>query len=190
MVRNQVVTQISENTIVDNEVRKDLTGKLSTAMDELKRQVDSLQLSILALGQLLIALCDVIDSLSNVNAIKQKYRKMFYGEDISQTQDSADPNHDYKNVPDNVASILLQLAKGQLSFEARNGAGNLPTERWKKIIEICGKNNCEKFLYSITSSSGSGSIHDEIKDMFLGMEAGRGNYKTNIEAYKEEKNIF
>ena len=104
----------------------------------------------MAIGQVVLGLCDTIEHLSSVNAVKEKYYGTFYN-NTSSIPDGSGYSY-YKGALDNLATVLLNLAEANFSDEYRNGgtaSGGNPSQRWSNAKNTCIGANAYNYYYSL-----------------------------------------
>lgn len=173
-----VVTQISENDIVDNTLRKNLNINMSNSMEDINIKIEQLRIAIMAIGQMITSICNAIENSSN-NPIKTEYNSITSG------------TADYSGTKDNFYSIILQLSRGNLPQWYREGRstenGNpSATNRHDYANTICKTTNAANYYYGNDLDN---HIFDAIKKMNEKIKQSKGSY-ININTYTKDSNIF
>lgn len=156
------VTKISGNDIKDKWLRETMNSSLKRSISEINNKIENLRIAIMAIGQVVLGLCDTIEHLSRVNAVKEKYYETFYNNTAS-IPDNSGYNY-YKGALDNLATVLLNLAETNFSDEYRNGGtarGGDPSQRWSNAKTTCIGTNAYNDYYKIGDEE-SGKINSAI----------------------------
>lgn len=156
------VTKISGNDIKDKGLRETMNSSLKRSISEINNKIENLRIAIMAIGQVVLGLCDTIEHLSSVNAIKEKYYGTFY-DNTSSIPGGSGYNY-YKGALDNLATVLLNLAEANFSDEYRNGGtanGGSPSQRWSNAKNTCIGANAYNDYYKIGDGE-SGKINSAI----------------------------
>ena len=144
------VTKISGNNIKDKELRETMNSSLNSSITSINDKIEMLRIAIMAIGQVVLGLCDTIEHLSEANAVKQKYYGTFYN-NTSSVPDSSGYTY-YRGALDNLASVILNLAESPLDDDYRNGgtsSGGSSQQRWKNAKSVCHGDNAYDFYYQI-----------------------------------------
>ena len=186
------VTKISGNDIKDKELRETMNSSLKSSIASINDKIEMLRIAIMAIGQVVLGLCDTIEHLSEANAIKQKYYGTFYN-NTSSVPDSSGYTY-YKGALDNLASVILNLTESSLSDDYRNGgttSGGNSRQRWENAKNVCYGDNAYDFYYQIGNKT-YGQINPAIswgeRIMHNIIEKNMGSY-SNVTTYLDS-NIF
>ena len=186
------VTKISGNNIKDKELRETMNSSLNSSITSINDKIEMLRIAIMAIGQVVLGLCDTIEHLSEANAIKQKYYGTFYN-NTSSVPDSSGYTY-YRGALDNLASVILNLAESPLDNDYRNGgtsSGGSSQQRWENAKNVCHGDNAYDFYYKIGNKT-YGQINRDISwdDSIMHniIEKNMGSY-SNVMTYLDS-NIF
>lgn len=180
------VTQISQNKIVDNELRDALDKKI----EEIGEQIEFLTVISKAIGEMLICICYVIEKSDSYDESKT-IEKIFKA-----TTGPGALNGPYSMAYNNFASIILQLCGNKISSNYRKGiSGGSTMPLTQNIINnakaVCATQNTQTYYYGASFvPSGDGSISNAVENKGMYKNIGNISPMDSTAKKQEESNIF